>query len=203
MLGAKMMLLTLSIAFLLLSPVCFDVVVPECCSAAQSATDSARRTREAPQQEGQAPTYQGLAIGKSTSADVERVFGKPIWSGPPEEKLIDDDSEDELLYEYLNVGNVEGQTTIVLGARSRLVKAIDVYPRQPLALQKVIEQYGNQYVERESASAPCLTKGATLNSAPPKPREYPYTLVYPQQGMYVLVSKDRKISHIGFLARCR
>ena len=29
------------------------------------------------------PTYQRFKLGESTKADVERAFGKPVWSGHP------------------------------------------------------------------------------------------------------------------------
>jgi len=153
------------------------------------------------QGEWHTPTYNGLILGQSTKSDVERIFGKPIWSGLPEEELIDDD-EDELLYEYKNVGNVIGQLTVVLGARSKLVKAVDIYPQQSITIRQIVEQYGDKYIERESELGPCPTEMELRNFKPSPKREYPIFRVYPQLGMYIAISSDNTVSHIGYLARC-
>lgn len=153
------------------------------------------------QREWHASSYQGLILGKSTKDDVERTFGKPVWAGPPEEELIDD-GEAELLYEYMNVGGVVGQTTVVLGTRSNTVQAIGVYPQQPLTLQQAVTKYGKEYVERESKLGPCPTETDISNFKSPKEREYPIFIVYPRQGMYFSVSESGSVSHIGYLIRC-
>ena len=160
-----------------------------------------KRNNEQPPQ-WQVATYNGLILGQSTASEVEQVFGKPLWVGPPEEKLIDDETEEELLYEYTDVGGIKGQTTIVLGARTKIIKAIDIYPKQPVTLRHIVTKYGNEYVQRESKLGPCPTQDEVRNFKPGANREYPLFLVYPHLGMYVSLSETEKISHIGYLANC-
>ena len=148
------------------------------------------------------PTYLGLTVGKSTKADIERKFGEPVWSGPPEEKLVEADEEEELLYEYLNVGDIVGRTTFVLGARSGVIKAIEIYPQQDVTLQEVIRKYGSSYIERPSNLGPCPTDREVSEFKALKEREYPYFLVYPERGMYISIQKDGTVLEIGYIIRC-
>lgn len=183
------------------------IVVTYWCAAAKTTSTATQHTAGASpsacsiNRKWHIPTYQGLTLGKSMKIDVERRFGKPIWSGAPEEKLTDDPSEDELLYEYENVGGVKGRTTVVLGERTGVVKAIDIYPQQ-LSMKKVIEQYGKEYIERESSLGPCPSEDEIRNFRPLREREYPIFLVYPQLGMYISVQKDGTVLEIGYLVSC-
>ena len=150
------------------------------------------------------PTYQGLKLGKSTKADVERAFGKPVWSGHPIYEEPEGEVEDELLYEYENVGGFNGRTSVYLDARSGVVKAISLYPnyQRPISLEQTIEKYGRGYIERRSKLGPCPTPKEERLYGGAKEREYPAFLVYPQKGLYVSVNRDNRVQEIGFLVRC-
>jgi len=115
------------------------------------------------------PNYQGLGLGKSTKADVERAFGKPLWAGHPIYEELEGEVKDEILYEYENVGGFYGRTSVYLDARNGLVKAISLYPNylKPLLFNDAIAQYGKEYVERESKLGPCPTP-KELQSYKPK-----------------------------------
>ena len=95
------------------------------------------------------PTYQGLKLGKSTKADVERAFGKPVWSGHPIYEEPEGEVKDELLYEYQNVGGFDGRTSVYLDAHNGVVKAVSLYPseQRPMSLEQAMEKYGSEYVE--------------------------------------------------------
>src|ERR1700748_3163983 len=70
-----------------------------------------------------APTYRGLTLGRSKRADVERAFGRPAWSGHPEDGL-DNPIEKLLSYEYDNVGGFDGRTVVIMDGRSEVVQVI-------------------------------------------------------------------------------
>ncbi|MEK6324768.1 MAG: hypothetical protein AABN33_24260 [Acidobacteriota bacterium] len=153
------------------------------------------------QLEWRAGSYRGLRLGRSTETDVMQVFGRPAWKGPPEEKLIDSDPEMELLLEYRNVGGVKGRTTIVIDARTRIVKAIDVYPEH-LTRGRAISLFGGNYVVRDEGLGPCPREERIKQSKPSAQRKYPIWLVYARRGLYVSVNKDDTVLEIGYLARC-
>ena len=56
---------------------------------------------------GQA-TFHGLVVGKSTSADVIREFGKPKWRGGVKELVVPSDREGETQYQYSAPSDVNG-----------------------------------------------------------------------------------------------
>ena len=150
-----------------------------------------------------APTYQGLTLGKSKRADVERAFGRPVWSGHPEDGL-DNPMENFLSYEYDDVGGFEGRTVVIMGRRSGVVEVIYLYPpyQHPLSRSVAVERYGGDYIERESAAGPCHTGKELRRLKRPAEREYPVFIAYPHKGMYFSVQRDESVLEIGFMLRC-
>lgn len=150
-----------------------------------------------------APTYHGLVLGESKKADVARTFGKPVWSGHPEDEL-DNPVESLLSYEYENVGGFEGRTAVIMNRRTGVVESISlsVSYQKPLPLDKALAQYGRDYIERESALGPCPTAKELRNFKRPAEREYPIFLVYPHKGMYISVERDNNVREIVYLLRC-
>ena len=150
-----------------------------------------------------APTYHGLKLGKSKKADVVRAFGKPAWSGHPEDER-DNPVESLLSYEYENVGGFEGRTVVIMDRRTGAVTDISLYPpyQKPLALKRAEEKYGKDYIERDSALGPCPTRRELRNFKPPTVREHPIFLVYPEKGMYVGVDADGNVQGIFYMKRC-
>ena len=150
-----------------------------------------------------APTYHGLVLGKSKKVDVARTFGKPVWSGHPEDEL-DNPVESLLSYEYESVGGFEGRTVVVMNGRTGVVESISLsVPYQmPLPLSKALEKYGRDYIERESALGPCPTDKEIRNFKRPAEREYPIFLVYPHKGMYISVERDNNVREIVYMLRC-
>jgi hypothetical protein len=149
-----------------------------------------------------APTYQGLTLGKSKRANVERAFGKPAWSGHPEDGL-DNPMENFLSYEYDNVGGFDGRTVVIMGRHSGVVQVIYVYPspQRPLSRSDAVQRYGGDYVERESSDGPC-PMASELRHQRPAAREYPIFLAYPEKGVYFSVQSDGTVLEIGYMLRC-
>jgi hypothetical protein len=102
--------------------------------------------------------YQGITLGKSTKADVYRIFGKPRWSGSPEDEY-DNPVGSLLSFEYDNVGSFNGGTCIIMRRRSGVVIEIYLYPAYQAAptLPQIVDEYGAGYIERESCLGPCPT----------------------------------------------
>jgi hypothetical protein len=150
-----------------------------------------------------APTYQGLVLGKSKKANVARTFGKPVWSGHPEDEF-DHPVASLLSYEYENVGGFEGRTVVMMNRRTGVVESISlsVSYQKPLPLGKALEKYGSDYIERESALGPCPTAKEIRNFKPPAKREYPVFFVYPQKGMYISVEQGNNVREITYMLRC-
>jgi hypothetical protein len=144
-----------------------------------------------------------LTLGKSKRADVERAFGRPAWSGHPEDRL-DNPMENFLSYEYDNVGGFEGRTVVIMGRHSGVVQVIYLYPssQRPLSRSAAVERYGGDYIELESAAGPCPTAKEFRRLKLLTEREYPAFFAYPDKGMYFSVQRDESVLEIGFMLRC-
>src|SRR5262249_49368107 len=70
------------------------------------------------------PTFHGLLVGKSTTGDVIRTFGKPKWKGGVQELVVPSDKGGEIQYEYSAVPGMDGDMKIYFGKRSGVVTAI-------------------------------------------------------------------------------
>ncbi len=149
------------------------------------------------------PTYQGLTLEKSTKADAERIFGKPVWSGHPEDER-DNPVKSLISYKYENVGGFEGRTVIWTKARTGVITDILLYPseQKPIPIEKVGEKYGTDYIELESGLGPCPTPKEIRKYKPPIRREYPIFFVYPRKGMIVSVAANNKVQEISYLSKC-
>jgi len=183
---------------------CSDTASKEALTKTQQNEKVATQSSAEPQQPWQVPTYQGLKLGEATKADVERVFGTPVWSGPfanEDDELLDDADKPEMIYEYENVGNFEGRTTILMDSKTGDVKAIWLYPKQ-LLLAQAIEQYGKPANERYGDKRPCPLDKEDSQKAPKIENSRLRFLFYPERGMYLLVGKDDSISEIVFQAKC-
>ena len=150
-----------------------------------------------------APTYHGLKLGRSKKADVERAFGKPAWSGHPEDEK-DNPVASLLSYEYENVGGFEGRTVVIMDKRTGVVRDILLYPpdRKPLPLKLVIEKFGKDYIERDSDLGPCPTRRELRDFKRPLVPEHPIFLVYPEKGLYVGVDAEGDVPVITYMERC-
>src|SRR5689334_5463823 len=101
-------------------------------------------------------SYQGLAIGRSRSADVLRVFGTPMWTGNPEDEY-DNPMASRLSYEYQDPPGFEGHITVLMKARSGRLIEVSITPTDSIPLKTILEQYGTDYIERGPELGPCPT----------------------------------------------
>lgn len=146
-------------------------------------------------------TYRELHLGQSTYKDVKKLFGKPRWEGGNEEKTFEGDPEFEILLQYPNQGIGKEAVEIVIGEKTKIVKAISYLPYPEMTRQEAISKFGSDYFEIDSAESLCIKDNLKRGSSDKK-LDYPISLVYPEKGMYVLIGDDNKVMHIGFLYKC-
>jgi hypothetical protein len=148
-------------------------------------------------------SYKGLKLGKSTKADVKRTFGKPAWVGHPEDEY-DNPVENMIAYEYEKAGGFEGRTAIWMKRHSGVITEIILYPSdtKPLSWQKILNEFGSDYIERESSLGPCPTTKDLHRFKPSQRREYPIFFVYKQKGLYVSVNESNNVQEIVYMERC-
>jgi hypothetical protein len=149
-----------------------------------------------------APTYRGITLGRSTRADVRRVFGKPIWSGHPEDEY-DNSVLSMLRDEFENVAGFRGRTAVNIRGRGRVVESIELYPppdAQPI-FEEVAAEFGTDYVERPVSLGICPTEAELRAYRPRAVRDSLVFRVYPQKGYYIAVEGGR-VREIVFLKSC-
>lgn len=148
------------------------------------------------------PEYTGLKLGKATEEDVRNAFGKPIWEGPPEEKAFGNDPEEEIWLGYENVAGVEGRTVMTIGEKTKILKAVALYPERARTREEVISEYGSDFFEIESSESMCINENYKKKEIKNEKHKYPIVLVFPNKGMYVSINNDNKADHTGFLVKC-
>jgi hypothetical protein len=157
----------------------------------------------------QTPIYQGLRIGESTKSDVEKVFGAPFYAGPYANE--DDDSVKDgkwpyIIYEYKYVGKFDGRTTVLMDAKTEIVKSISlspIYPRQ-LSLTQALDLYGEPTIKLGIDANLCPLDVEKLKEQEKLVNKNTHLafLLYPQRGMWLLVREDETVSEIVFKAKC-
>jgi hypothetical protein len=145
-------------------------------------------------------TYRGIILGKSKYEDVIKLLGTPGWKGDNEEKTFENDDEFEILLQYPNKGVEQEAVEIVIGKKTKIVKALSYIPYPEITKQEAISKYGLDYFEISSGESVC-TKNTNPDSSKGK-LNYPILLVYPQKGLYVLVNENDQVLHIGYLYKC-
>lgn len=146
-------------------------------------------------------SYKELVIGRSRSADVLRVLGKPMWIGHPEDDY-DNPIKSLISYEYRNPAGFDGRITAVMKASSGKLIEIYVIPTDSIPLSTILEQYGTDYIDRDLVLGACPT-AERLRTYKPKPGyPYPRFLVYPQKGVYVSQSSPSWVQSLVFPLRC-
>jgi hypothetical protein len=148
------------------------------------------------------PNYRGLLLGKSTYADMKRLFGEPRWEGGNEETYFENDSEFEMLLQYSNQGIGKEAADIVIGRKSKIVKSISILPFPKLTRQEAINQYGSDYVEISAGESFCIDKSVRRGDSE-SPLSYPVLLVYPEKGMIISIRDDNSVMQIGYLYKCK
>jgi hypothetical protein len=90
--------------------------------------------------------YRGLIIGKSTRADLRRIFGRLTWAGNPAGQSKKDPDQ-ETWYEYESNEKPLGQHTITVAVSKKSGKIASLWlSPESLSKAEAIKYYGTDYV---------------------------------------------------------
>ena len=152
-----------------------------------------------------APTYLGLKLGESTGDDVRRLFGKPIDEYPnrDEDKVFDKDAENEIVLDYKKPDGANGSVVAILGKKTRIVKAISIYPADKITMQEAISKFGPGFFQK--GYLPICIKEDEKPGILDESMSIPFILVYPNLGLSVDIRKhddDFTVGRIDYLMKC-
>jgi len=187
---------TVALATTLLMAIAGTVILPASASVRHQQPKSTDRNEDWVK-----PEYHGLIVGKSTTSDVIREFGKPAWKGGVQELAVPSDKEGEIQYEYPAVPDVGGYMKIYFGKRSGVVTAIMIYPKQ-MTRADAITKFGADFEESNEKLGPCPT-ARERKLVEQYHVEYGLLLVYRKLGLYVDIKKDGTAFLIAYLRSCR
>jgi hypothetical protein len=154
----------------------------------------------------QTPIYQGLRINKSTKSAVLKAFGAPFYAGPyadEDDHSVKDGKWPYIIYEYQDVGKFDGKTSVLMDAKTEVVKAIFLYPRQ-MSLAQALDLYGEPAIKLGIDASLCPLDVKKLKEQEKFINENTHLtfLLYPERGMYLHVEEDKTIIDIVFRAKC-
>lgn len=150
-----------------------------------------------------APTIFGLKIGTSAESDVKKLFGNPDADYTNRDRVFENDKEDETVLEYNKLSEASGKVSIIVGKRTKIVKAVSVYPND-MSADKFISEYGDSFFQMDSGKSICINE----TQKPGKIDEnidFPYVLVYPNLGISADVRKHLDeiiVGRIDYLVKC-
>jgi hypothetical protein len=147
-------------------------------------------------QRWRAASYRGLAIGKSTRAQMLRVFRKPKWH-----EVLGKGSDAEVWYHYEGIGELPGELVVVVGKRSGIILGIDLHP-QNLTKEKAIEHFGPDYRITRYDFDSCLStdggESAPLYESP----DGAVTLVeYRDRGIAIGVNYKGEVDQVQYVSK--
>lgn len=142
--------------------------------------------------------WNDIKPGITKRSEVIERFGEPKWAGKNAEKVYPEDSEEQLL-QYRNIQNFH--IDIIVDDAANLVKALTLYPAEPLTRERITKEYGTDYFEIESSESLCIDSDRAPGPSG-KPLSYPVALVYPNKGLYISLERGDRVNHIGYLVRC-
>jgi hypothetical protein len=137
-----------------------------------------------------AGSYLGLQLGKSTVADVRRIFGEPKYIIHPEDEY-DNPIETRLDYVY------DGSPQIIIDKKSKIV--VEIWGGDFSTLREATAKYGNDFYELEFTEKGCVFKEYEEQ----RNRQYPLYLAYPQYGFYFCLNEENDVLVISYVAKCR
>lgn len=190
------------------------------CRSAKTQINSQTKTNSASATESQKSgesrkwipgSYEGIEVGKSIRDDVIKKFGKTVWEG---EEVIEGEKEDlqkeykkyggkRFMLEYRDAEKFDGAVTILYGEKDKIVRAISIYPKEPMLKDSVIKKYGEDFVELNSNERNCLAIIPSREKRLKTKNEIPSTLVYPQLGISISLNGDsQEVNRIDYLLTC-
>lgn len=142
-----------------------------------------------------APLYNGLQLGKATQNDVIKVFGEPKEQFHPFSEY--ESTKDKWIFYYENINNFGGSISFTFDIRSKILNEVWLRPNyeKPLMIEKAIEIYGKDYFLRGVSKNICSSKKLTKI-------EYPFTIVYPQKGIFLWVREGEEVTDIFYITKC-
>jgi len=143
-----------------------------------------------------AATFQGLTIGKSTRADMVRVLGKPLSSGPsadqaPPRPIIWND------YGLIN-GELSGRLAVEVDRRNNRIVSVSISPDN-MSREDAIRYFGKGYLImgyefcRDEADATGV--GTVYESPTSRQIEY---VEYRSRGIAILIDSRGMVSGVDF-----
>jgi len=165
-----------------------------------SARQQRLKAADANQQWGRSQ-FHGLVLGKSTSGDVIRAFGKPSWKGGVGELELRSDKEGEMQYEYSTAPGVDGYMRVIFGKRSGVVTVILQYPKH-MTHADIIANFGSDFEKGIAEIGPCPTAQERRTAKQSHDTRNTF-LIYRKLGVCVEVNEDGSAFLIEYMVRCR
>lgn len=152
------------------------------------------------------PTFLGIKVGESTEKDVHKLFGKADDEYPnlDDDKVFEKDAEDEVVQDYRTLKEANGHLVLIVGKKSRVVKAVSLYPNDEISLDQAISKYGEGFFQIESWESYCVKDGSQSGSVN-RNMTYPYVLVYPSLGLAIDIRNYGKEIYVGrfdYMMKC-
>lgn len=148
--------------------------------------------------------FRGIRIGRDTDARLKKLLGEPNSVGTPEDKIYENDSEEEIWERYTKTSFTEGSVESILGKKTRIIKAVSVYPVAQISLEEIINKFGPNFFQINSWEPICIgpdKKMGELN----KKMAYPYCIVYPEKGVLIDIREYEGVEQVGridYLSKC-
>lgn len=145
--------------------------------------------------------YHGVKVGKSTSSDLTRLFGKPQHSYNPEDEY-DNPVLTLISYSYDNLAGFQGRTIFTMKKRDRIVFEIELDPSYKRRLDNtwMLSQFGNEYIKR--IHVPCPTGREPRNNLDSSGATGEGFYLYPKKGFYVRIDSGYRVREIVYLTSC-
>lgn len=140
-------------------------------------------------------TYRGLTMGRSTVAEMRRIFGRPKHSEVFNRKK----SNAEVWYHYNTVREFAGTLRVVVDQTNNIVKAIDIQPRD-LSKEEAIKHFGSDYIITKYDFDSCL---GDEESAPLfESLNGSVTFIeYRKRGIAIAVDGTAKVNEISYVSK--
>lgn len=148
--------------------------------------------------------YHGVKVGKSTSSDLTRLFGKPQHTYNPEDEY-DNPIPTLVSYSYENLAGFQGRTIFTMKKRNGIVFEIVLNPsyktyKRSLDNNWMLSQFGNEYIKR--IHDPCPRGREPRNNLDSSGATGEGFYVYPRKGLYVRIASGYGVSEIVYLNSC-
>lgn len=145
--------------------------------------------------------YHGVKVGKSTSSDLTRLFGKPQHTYNPEDEY-DNPVPTLLSYSYDNLAGFQGRTIFTTKKRAGIVFEVVLDPSDKRKLDNnwMLSQFGNEYIKR--IYDPCPRGKEPRNNHDSSGATGEGFYLYPRKGFYIRITSGYGVGEIVYLNSC-